>query len=136
MAGGAEGGRGGARGSRLFYVGANFCHQQNISVVIPFISDHGTPACTRSFHICFLLTCDVTPFGFASFPLFTTRTDGPEVTTPISLKVFARVPTLPVAFVTAGIIMGFSEAGAPLKSCTLILLVTATLSGLNPVINA
>lgn len=51
---------GGAGGSWFFCVGANFCHRRNISdVVIPFISDRGTPACKRSFHICFLVTCDI-----------------------------------------------------------------------------
>lgn len=87
--------------------------------MIPFVSDHGTLACTRPFHICFLVTHGVTPFAFASFSLSTICTDGPKVTAPISLKVFARAPTLRVAFVTAGITKGFSEAGALFKSCVL-----------------
>ena len=63
------GGRAGGR--RVFCAGTNFCHWQNISDVIPFISDRGTPAGTRTSHIGFLITRDVTPFGLAGFPLHT-----------------------------------------------------------------
>lgn len=59
-----------------------------------------------------------------------------QIIAPISLKVFGRAPLLPVALLTAVIIKGFSEGGTPLKSCVFIILITANLPGLDPVINA
>lgn len=83
------------QGRLFFFFYINFCHQWSIpDAVILFIFGGGTPACTRSSHVCFLITCDATPFSFASFPLFTTCTDGPEVTAPVSLREVAWVPTL------------------------------------------
>lgn len=98
------------------------------------VSDGGTPAHTRSLHICFLVTCELTVLGFADFSLFTIPTDGSGNTASISLEAFARTSVFPIVLVIVGMIEGFTEADAPLKSCVLMLFITDALSRLDPVI--
>lgn len=82
-------------GGLLLPADVNFCQQQNISdVVIPFISDCGTAACTQSFHICFLVSHEVILFSFAGLSFLTTCTASSGVTAPVSFQAFVKALTV------------------------------------------
>lgn len=61
----------------------NFCQRQNISdVVIPSISDGGTVACTRLFHIFFFVSHEVILLSFAGLSSFTNHRASSGITAP------------------------------------------------------